>query len=217
MVEAAQIPGAEDGSPRIRVRECSRKLMLWHLIGSVSMLLLLWFLVAEVVEPDITVLMAFQTSLVVMIAILVIMWVRIISDSRGTYVDFWLDKIEVNVKGNTVRTFDLGPGTTLDALCRKGSYLDGGVTTYTAEGPGRTVEGIIIEDDSHMYILDRMLDWEEDPIQKALDRFPRIIEERGVSPGECLRKLLGGPNRVGVRLGQPVVDAGAWEEVSTVQ
>ncbi len=217
MVDAAQVLGAEDASPRIRVRERSRKLMLWHLIGSVSMLLMLWFLVAKVVEPDMTAFMVFQTSLVIMLAILVIMWARIIWDWRGTYVDFCTDKIEVNVKGNTVRTFNMGPGTTLDALCRKGSLRDRGPSTYNAEGPGRTVEGIIIEDDRQMYILDRMLDWEEDPIQKALDRFPRIIEERGVSPGECLRKLLGGPNRMGICLGQPVVDAGAWEEDSAVQ
>lgn len=217
MVETAQVPGVEDVASRIRVRERSRKLMLWHLIGSVSMLLMLWFLVAEVVEPDMTVFMVFQISLIVMMAILVIMWVRIISDWRGTYVDFRTDRIEVSVKGNTVRTFDLGPGTTLDALCRKGTHLDRSSSTYSAEGPGRTVEGIIIEDDRQMYILDRKLDWEEDPIQQALDRLPRIIEERGVSPGECLRKLLDGPNRTGLRLGQPIVDANGWEEVSAVQ
>ena len=140
MVEVARVPGAEDVASRIRVRERSRKLMLWHLIGSVSMLLMLWFLVAQVVEPDMTVFMIFQTSLVIMLAILVIMWVRIIWDWRGTYVDFCTDKIEVNVKGNTVRTFNLGPGTTLDALCRKGSLRDRGPSTYTAEGSGRTVE-----------------------------------------------------------------------------
>ncbi len=217
MVEVAQVPEVEAEASRIRVRERSRKLMLWHLIGSVSMLLILWFLVAEVVEPDMTVFMVFQTSLVVMLAILVIMWVRIISDWRGTYVDFSTDRIEVSVKGNTVRTFDLGPGTTLDALCRKGTDPDRATSTYGAEGHGRTVEGIIIEDDHQMYILDRKLDWEEDPIQRALDRFPRIIEERGVSPGKCLRKLLGGPNRIGVRLGQPVVDASPWEEFPAVQ
>lgn len=217
MVEVDQVPGAVDVASRIRVRECAHKLMLWHLIGSVSMLLMLWFLVAEVVELDMTVFMVFQTSLVVMLAILVIMWVRIISDWRGTYVDFSTDRIEVSVKGNTVRTFDLGPGTTLDALCRKGSDRDLGTSTYNAEGPGRTVEGIIIEDDRQMYILDRKLDWEEGPIQQALDRLPRIIEERGVSPGKCLRRLLGGPNKMGVRLGQPVVDASAWEEVPAVQ
>jgi len=216
MDEVAQVPGAEDATSRIRVRERSRKLMLWHLIGSVSMLLMLWFLVAEVVEPGMTVFMIFQTSLVVMLAILVIMWVRIILDWRGTYVDFSTDRVEVSVKGNTVRTFDLGPGTTLDALCRKGS-VNQASSTYSPEGPGRTVEGIIIEDDRQMYILDRKFDWEEDPIQQALDRLPRIIEERGVSPGKCLRKLLGGPNRMGVRLGQPVVDASSWEEVSAVQ